>query len=451
MSEYRPSDDMMPVSVDAERAILGAILLDNNCFYDQIIDLSTDDFSLSSHRRIFHVMNEILSGNIPDVRQADFITISGALRKDKEIDNVGGVSYLASLTEGLPRRMDVSNYVKIVKDKAKLRRIYSICSSAMSLAVDQVDKPSDIISKLESSLLEVSSEGESHIASIGEIDVESGLWSRASVDKDRSSLEYTWGVKEIDDFTHGMFKGEFSVVSGEASGGKTAFACQIALQNALESTPVGIMSMEMEGPQLKRRLYSILGDALTSSHMRDPRTMGEAQKNEVRNATKILAGLPIYIDDRRRVRIDQLLSRMRMMRRKYGCKIFIVDYLQLIRQMPGMSGIDAFNEVVFMLRDFPTIEPDTHLIALSQYSKGSKMQRGRRTREDLYGGAVIGQAAQNVIMIEMEDTREIPSNQLVDTSFIFDKQREGKRGRVTAYFDRDHMSFCQAQPTMGGM
>ena len=116
-----------------------------------------------------------------------------------------------------------------------------------------------------------------------------------------------------------------------------------------------------------------------------------------------------------------------------------------------MSGIDAFNEVVFMLRDFPTIEPDTHLIALSQYSKGSKMQRGRRTREDLYGGAVIGQAAQNVIMIEMEDTREIPSNQLVDTSFIFDKQREGKRGRVTAYFDRDHMSFCQAQPTMGGM
>ena len=127
-------DNAMPANVDAERTILGAILLDNESFFDDSLDLTAEDFSLDSHRRIFAAMNDILFGLVEGVFHVDIVTLSNELTRRKEIETVGGVAFLASLTEGLPRRPVIDEYVRIVKDKSRLRKLMLVCSAAIARA-----------------------------------------------------------------------------------------------------------------------------------------------------------------------------------------------------------------------------------------------------------------------------------------------------------------------------
>src|SRR5271169_3865780 len=124
-----------PANIDAEKTILGAILLDNAAHAEAAEKLESDDFSLDSHRRIFLRMSELIDSE----RAVDIVTLANELSRNKEVESVGGVAYLASLTEGLPRRPVIEEYIKIVKDKSLLRKLMGICSAAIARASDQSD------------------------------------------------------------------------------------------------------------------------------------------------------------------------------------------------------------------------------------------------------------------------------------------------------------------------
>src|SRR5215831_5601638 len=148
-------DPGLPAAVDAEKTILGAILLDNQAHSEAAERLEADDFSLDSHKRIYQRMSDLLA----EQRPVDIVTLANELSRFKEVEAVGGVAYLASLTEGLPRRPVIEEYVKIVKDKSLLRRLMLICSQAIARAADQSETALEVLGDAEARLLEVSEKG----------------------------------------------------------------------------------------------------------------------------------------------------------------------------------------------------------------------------------------------------------------------------------------------------
>src|ERR1700733_4967875 len=148
-------DTGLPANVEAEKTILGAILLDNAAHSEAAEKLESEDFSLDSHRRIFLRMSELMDSQ----RAVDIVTLSNELSRYKEVEAVGGVAYLASLTEGLPRRPVIEDYIRIVKDKSLLRRLMGICSAAIAKAADQSQDAIGVLDETESQLLEVSEAG----------------------------------------------------------------------------------------------------------------------------------------------------------------------------------------------------------------------------------------------------------------------------------------------------
>src|SRR5271157_3223667 len=141
----------LPANLDAEKTILGAILLDNASHAEASARLEPDDFSLDSHRRIYQRMGELINSE----RAVDIVTLANELSRYKEVEAVGGVAYLASLTEGLPRRPVIEEYIRIVKDKSLLRKLMLICSAAIARAADQSENAIEVLDVTESQLLEV--------------------------------------------------------------------------------------------------------------------------------------------------------------------------------------------------------------------------------------------------------------------------------------------------------
>lgn len=447
-------DAGLPANVDAERTILGAILLDNEAFFDDSMELTPDDFSLDSHRRIYLVINDILFGMVEGLTQVDIRTLSTELANRKWIESIGGVAYVASLTEGLPRRPKIDNYVHILKEKATLRRLMGVCSATIAKAQDQSERSGVVIQELQTNLFEIAGDGMNTAVPIGSVTpaVESKIRSGRTISNERTALELTWGLKGMDEFTHGLFKGEFTVIGGESGGGKSSYLLQMLLANAAEGTPCGLFSLEMSKEQMTQRCYPLLSEILTSNHVRDPRLMNlHTHIPEMEKVSRYLSSIPLHIDDTKQLRIDKMIAKMRALRRKLGIRIFGVDYLQLIKLMPKKNRLEGFEEMLFMLRDFPTKEPDCALVVLSQYSQADKFVKSkRRSKDSLYGGSVIHHAAQNVVMITIEDPEKRDENDLLDAEFRFAKQREGKTGKVKCVYDRDHYKFTYMTPVLKG-
>src|SRR4051794_38671817 len=221
-------DAGLPANIDAEKTILGAILLDNAAHSEASEKIDGDDFSLDSHRRIFLRMTDLMNSQRP----VDIVTLAEELAKNKEVESVGGVAYLASLTEGLPRRPVIEEYIRIVKDKSLLRKLMMICSSAIARAADQSEDAIGVLDDTESQLLEVSEKSlagglesvEKIVAnSFGSVD---NLYKHS-----REVTGLATDFTELDRLTSGLQKGELIIIAARPSMGKTALAINIA-QNA---------------------------------------------------------------------------------------------------------------------------------------------------------------------------------------------------------------------------
>src|SRR5208337_2375894 len=234
----------LPANIDAEKTILGAILLDNAAHSEAAEKLDADDFSLDSHRRIFLRMTELMDAQ----RAVDIVTLANELARYKEVESVGGVAYLASLTEGLPRRPVIEEYIRIVKDKSLLRKLMGICSMAIARAADQGEPALEVLGAAETQLMEVTERGITQgFQSLDQI----VQHSFGSIDNlyNQGRHEITGlatGFYELDTMTSGLQKGELIIIAARPSMGKTALAINIAQHAALlHGNKVAIFSLEM--------------------------------------------------------------------------------------------------------------------------------------------------------------------------------------------------------------
>jgi len=247
-------DAGLPANVDAEKTILGAILLDNAAHAEAAEHINQDDFSLDSHRRIFLRMSELVDTG----RAVDIVTLSNELSRYKEVEAVGGVAYLASLTEGLPRRPVIEDYIRIVKDKSLLRRLMGICSAAIAKAADQSQDAIGVLDETESQLLEVSQAGLTQGLQPIDIIVRDSFGSIDNLyTHSRDITGLATGFTDFDRMTSGLQKGELIIIAARPSMGKTALAINIAENAALRyGSTVAIFSLEMSRESLLRRMLA---------------------------------------------------------------------------------------------------------------------------------------------------------------------------------------------------
>jgi len=447
------TDSGLPANVDAEKTILGAILLDNAFHAEAAEVLTPDDFSLDSHRRIFLGMSELIDTG----SAVDIVTLANELAKYKEVEAVGGVAYLASLTEGLPRNPVIEDYIRIVKDKSLLRRLMGICSAAIAKAADQSEDAIGILDSTESQLLEVSESGLTqglqplHMIvrdSFGTID---NLYKQG-----REITGVSTGFKALDAKTRGLQKDELIIIAARPSMGKTALAINIAQNAAVQhNAVVAIFSLEMSRESLLRRM-------LASQAWVDQRNMQEGfiagkDHEKLTKALDQLVESHIFIDDSAGISLAEMRAKARRLKQNSGgLDLVIVDYLQLMSAtLPGAASRRGYEnrvqEVSAISRGLKAMAKELHVpvVALSQLSRSNEKRDDKRPLlSDLRESGSIEQDADVVAFIHRESYYKREQSQTksdaADSEILIAKQRNGPTGVVHLNFIQRYTLFVDA-------
>ena len=317
------SDLGLPANIDAERTILGAILLDNMAHAEAAEKLEPEDFSLDSHRRIYLRMSELMDSQ----RAVDIVTLANELSRFKEVESVGGVAYLASLTEGLPRRPVIEEYIRIVKDKSLLRKLMGICSLAIARAAEQGESALEVLGAAEADLMRVTESGLSGglepldqivANSFGTID---NLYKQS-----REVTGLATDFIELDRMMSGLQKGELIIIAARPSMGKTAFAINIAQNAAVNhDAVVAVFSLEMSKESLLRRM-------LASQAWVDQRKLQTGfldGKDQVKLQTALgqLVESHLHIDDTAGISLSEMRAKARRLKQHKG-KLDLIEWLE---------------------------------------------------------------------------------------------------------------------------
>jgi len=440
----------LPANIDAEKTILGAILLDNTAHAEAAEILKADDFSLDSHRRIFLRMSELVDSG----RAVDIVTLANELARYKEVEAVGGVAYLASLTEGLPRRPVIEEYIRIVKDKSMLRRLMGICSAAIAKAADQSEDALGVLDATESQLLEVSEAGLTQGLQPIDIIVRDSFGSIDNLYKQsREVTGLATGFYELDRMTSGFQKGELIIIAARPSMGKTALAINIAQNAAVHHQAiVAIFSLEMNKESLLRRMLAT--QARVDQRHLQTGFVGREDQGKLQAALSMLVDARIYIDDSASTTLAEMRAKARRLRQNSGgLDLVMVDYLQLMSaSLPGAGSKRYENrtqEVSAISRGLKAMakELNVPVVALSQLSRASE-RRGDDKRpmlSDLRESGSIEQDADVVAFIHRDSyynrDEELTESDRAKSEIILAKQRNGPTGMIRLNFISRYTCF----------
>ncbi|WP_420237953.1 replicative DNA helicase [Telmatobacter bradus] len=446
----------LPANTDAEKTILGAILLENASHSEAAEKISADDFSLDSHRRIYLRMSEMIDSQ----RAVDIVTLAHELSRNKELESVGGVAYLASLTEGLPRRPVIDEYIKIVKEKSLARRLMSICSMAIAQTADQSDAVIDIVGDVERKLLEATQSAISYgLQPLDQI----VAGSFGSIDKLYEQSREVTGLAtdftDLDRMMSGLQKGELIILAARPSMGKTAFAINIAQNAAINhQATVAVFSLEMSKESLLRRMLA--SQAWVDQRKLQTGFLGREDHDKLQTALGQLVDSRVFIDDTAGISLTEMRAKARRLKQTTGqLDLIVVDYLQLMTAtQPGASRKGYENrtqEVSAISRGLKALakELDVPVIALSQLSRSSE-RRGDDKRpllSDLRESGSIEQDADVVIFIHREAyydrDNELSEADRAKSEIIIAKQRNGPTDTVHLNFISRFTRFDNADTT----
>jgi replicative DNA helicase len=392
-------DAVLPANMSAEKTVLGSILLDNACYYEAAETIEPDDFALDSHRRIFLRISELMEAQ----RAVDIITLAEELTRYKELESVGGAAFLASLTEGLPRRPVIEEYLRIVKDKALARRVMRIAAAAIASASDQTETALETISRMEEDLRSSRAAGASGGKEVRDLLPSWAINFEGACDAPRSGLLGLHLITpKMDTVTHGLMKGELCIIAARPGHGKTESGLQVALRNARAGKRVYVQSIEMTHPQLISRSCRMMAH-IDVRDMRDPRCLRPEQRQAIRLAEEELLDLAIFIDDSYDVTCQKFHSRAVLAANRWKADLAVVDYGQLLQVPKAKNSIDEAKKQAETLRhiarDFCPV------IALAQIRRAPPQDLNLYPDvEMILGSSAWEQAAQMILLLHR--TRE---------------------------------------------
>jgi replicative DNA helicase len=438
-----------PASVHAEMTILGAMLVEPVAIIDATMLLKTDDFALDSHRKIYDTMLHLVEVG----HAVDIVTVADALRKKKELDSVGGLPYLASLSEGLPRKLSIESYVRIVRDKSLMRQLLTVCDMGMIEASDQSREALDVLNQVTSRLTEISEHavtgGFSDITAIvkdsfGSID--------ALYEQGREVTGLATHYIEFDRMTSGLQESELIIIAARPSMGKTAWAINIAENAAVRGGKVvAVFSLEMSKASLLRRMLA--SQALVNSKAIQTGMLMRDDRTKLINGLERLMESKMFIDDTPGITLAEMRAKARRLKQQHGqLDMIVIDYLQL---MTGSnSNAKCFEnrtqEVSAISRGLKALakEMKVPVVALSQLSRASEQRGGDKKPllSDLRESGSIEQDADVVCFIHREEYYDRENEDLKGKAeIIIAKQRNGPTGSIHLAYLADYTRFENLQ------
>lgn len=427
----------LPASVEAERAILGAVILDGSmaAFNQAASQIKPEDFTLDTHRKIYRAMLECADeGATPD---SDMLVIK--LGGVKALDKIGGASYLFGLTDGLPRVKNIEHYVSAVREKSKARMLLALFQTGAAKIRDH-EPPDEVLAEAQQQMIEVVRYGRTgkapEIADIGR----NSLNELAAMRSNKGEcIGLSTGLSELDELTTGFRESEFYVVGARPGQGKTALACQSLRQNCKNGRNCGFFSVEVTGTQIFNRLIA-METKVSVFELRDPRWLDQGQMDQIHRAAGEISKWPVLIEDSPSLDIRELTATARLFVSR-GAEIIYVDYLQKLKA----PGRDRFEKVTAIANGLWELARATGVpvVALSQLRR-KQNPNDEPTMDDLRESGEIEQNANAVFLLHrpIELDAEGKRRFSREDKIIIAKQRSGPAERtVKALFRGDRGMF----------
>ena len=443
MPDLAAPERTLPHNLDAEKSVLGAILIQNEAFNHAAELIDSKDFFRGAHARIFEKM-VVLSERGDAI---DFITLKEELTKSGEIEDVGGPAYLASLADGVPRSANVEYYARIVKEKSTLRSLIYSANKILTEAYEAEQEPDVLLD-----------EAERQIFSIAEDRIRAGFvplrdlvqGSFATIEKLQQQKGLVTGVPtgfiDLDEMTSGLQPSDLVLVAARPSMGKTSFVLNIAqhVGTATDMT-VGFFSLEMSKEQLFMRMLT--SEARIDAHRFRTGYLNEKDYGRLSHALGTLAEAKVYIDDTASIGVLEMRAKARRLKAEHGLHMLVIDYIQLMQGRGRFESRQA--EIASISRSLKGLakELNVPIVALSQLSRASETRSDHRPQlSDLRESGALEQDADVVMFIyRAEQYRDADGNPNVEeqgtAEIIIGKQRNGPIGTARLAFIKEHTRF----------
>jgi replicative DNA helicase len=436
----------LPQNLEAERSILGAILLDNHALNSAVERVRSEDFFLSQHRQIFERMIQLA-----EKQQAiDVVTLMEDLGRRGELESAGGVAYLSQLADGLPRVTNVDHYARIVKEKSVLRSLAYSAAAIQEQALAAGDDADVILDRAESTIFQLA-EDRIKAGLIGVKELVRDNYERLEriFSEGRRITGLASGYAGLDNETAGLQPSELLILAARPSMGKTALALNIAENVALrQREPVAIFSLEMSKESLLMRLLA--SEARVDAHKFRTGHMNRDDWGKITGALANLGEAPLWIDDAASSTVLEMGAKARRLKRDRGLSLMIVDYLQLVVPTTHSRGTNRQEEVSSISRALKGLAKELKIpiLVLSQLTRAPEREDRKPQLADLRESGAIEQDADVVLFINRPNfyKTDLPEEDRAKAELIIAKQRNGPTGSLNFVFLARHTRFEEAAP-----
>jgi len=434
-----------PQNMEAEQAVLGSILLQSEALITAMERIRSEDFYSTPHQLIFDAMVELGEGNQP----IDLVTLTAYLQDRQQLEEIGGVSYLAKLAGGVPTAANIDYYAQIVEEKSMYRRLIRTATQIVTNGYAATDDIGLLLSEAEQKIMEISNRrASSGFISIRDVLMEVFERVEHLYSNKGGATGIPSGFTDLDKMTSGFQRNDLIIVAARPSVGKTAFALNIAQNVGVRAREtVAIFSLEMSAAQLVQRMICAESN-VDAGRMRTGYLEGDDWE-KLTMAIGSLSEAEIYIDDTPGITVADIRAKCRRLKKEKGLGMILIDYLQLI-QGRGKAGENRQQEVSEISRTLKQIarELEVPVIALSQLSRGVEQRQDKRPMmSDLRESGSIEQDADIVAFLYRDDYYDKESEKKNIIEIIIAKQRNGPVGTVELAFLKNFNKFVSLDRT----
>jgi replicative DNA helicase len=428
-----------PQNIEAEQAVLGAVLLQGEALITAMERLRSEDFYTPAHQLIFEAMARLGEDGQP----IDLVTLTAHLQDKQQLEEIGGVSYLAKLANAVPTAANVDYYAQIVEEKSMLRRLIRTATQIVGSGYAAADDVGLLLSEAEQRIMELSNRrASSGFISIRDVLMEVFERVEHLYSNKGGTTGIPSGFADLDKMTSGFQRSDLIIVAARPSVGKTAFALNIAQNVGVRAKEtVAIFSLEMSAAQLVQRMICAESN-VDAGRMRTGYLEGDDWE-KLTMAIGSLSEAQIYIDDTPGITVADIRAKCRRLKKERGLGMILIDYLQLIqgRGKPGENRQQEVSEISRTLKQIAR-ELEVPVIALSQLSRGVEQRQDKRPMmSDLRESGSIEQDADIVAFLYRDDYYDKETEKKNIIEIIIAKQRNGPVGTVELVFLKNFNKF----------
>lgn len=432
------TEKIPPQSVEAEVAVLGSMLIDEEAIAKAIEVLNENSFYKESHRKIFSTIIELYDKS----KAVDLVTLIDKLKKQGALEDVGGSSYVASLTSVVPTAANIFHYAKIVKEKNLLRKLINTATQIISDGYEHSGDVDILLDKAEHLIFDITSDHvETKVVSIKDIIKDSIEAIDALYQRKENITGISTSFHDLDVLTAGLQPSDLIVIAGRPSMGKSALATCIAEHaGVVDKVPVAFFSLEMSKEQLVQRM--LCSHARVDAHKVRTGFLSQSDWPRLTNAAGKLSEAPIFIEDTAGLTVLEIRAKARRLKAQHGIKLVIVDYLQLM-QGPARSE-NRQQEISEISRSLKALARELRVpvIAISQLSRAVEQRADRRPQlSDLRESGAIEQDADLVALLLREEYYNPTEENKGVAELIVAKQRNGPVGTLKLAFISEYARF----------